>query len=609
MAKQNQLYEYYREELRYLRDQGGEFGRAHPKFAELLSMEQGADSDPFVRRLVESFAFLTARIQMKLDQDFPQISTAILDKTLPLTSQPFPAFSVAQFCPTDQLKPLGERLPREETIVELVDDSCVQFRTCYDMTCKSLEITECEFRRQFPTSQAPISRSATSAMKMSITGMEGLDLVSTVGDKICIHIADSDIQFELAEFIFNPKSLLGIEFSTGTTSECSWVVPVSDLKVLGFEPNECVLPICDGLPFQYQIVMEMLAYPAKHLFFELPVPSKLQTSELLTFDLFFYFDSSNSRLEQNVDEKTFALNCSPIVNLSRSQTISQKASTYFSDTLINPNLGDWDYEIFDLGTVLGFDENGMSYEICPFHSTEHLGRDGDQEMYFHCQRKYTDLEDGTQIANLYLSIVDLTLDIAENNKLSKLEINPLCCNRRFQSRQSSPAFDTAELRIPNNGLIESVRLVSDWRIMLRNYDENFHWGLISLLNLNFLLLKSDRQVETLRRMLELLDRQQHKSSMSSTWIDSIVAVSTSRTTDRIEDKAWSAVVEGTTIKVSLSELRNQIPGSWFVFAMGLNRFFSLHAAVNSFTQLSVFSAEDNQLLVKFPKRCGTKSLI
>jgi type VI secretion system protein ImpG len=143
---------------------------------------------------------------------------------------------------------------------------------------------------------------------------------------------------------------------------------------------------------------------------------------------------------------------------------------------------------------------------------------------------------------------------------------------------------------------------------MQNTDSRYYWQLISLLNLNYLLLNDSRKVQTLRRMLELLDRP--STAMTTSWINSIAMVSKSRTTDRIESAPWGAIADGTSIEVSLDETRgSNRPGSWFLFSCGLNHFFSLHAGINSFTQLTVTAAEDGRTLSKFTKRCGTRNLI
>jgi len=61
------LLRYYNQELRYLREMGGEFAREFPKIAGRLGMEGMEVSDPYVERLIEGCAFLAARVQLKQD--------------------------------------------------------------------------------------------------------------------------------------------------------------------------------------------------------------------------------------------------------------------------------------------------------------------------------------------------------------------------------------------------------------------------------------------------------------------------------------------------------------------------------------------------------------
>jgi len=61
---------YYLSELNYLREMGRAFGLANPSVAGLL-VERGADPD--VERLLEGFAFLTARICERVEDDVPEM--------------------------------------------------------------------------------------------------------------------------------------------------------------------------------------------------------------------------------------------------------------------------------------------------------------------------------------------------------------------------------------------------------------------------------------------------------------------------------------------------------------------------------------------------------
>lgn len=47
---------YYEAEMRYLREAGKEFSRAHPDRAAMLNLDKTGARDPYVERLFEGFA-------------------------------------------------------------------------------------------------------------------------------------------------------------------------------------------------------------------------------------------------------------------------------------------------------------------------------------------------------------------------------------------------------------------------------------------------------------------------------------------------------------------------------------------------------------------------
>ena len=72
------LIQYYERELRHLRAMGGEFAEQFPKIAARLAMTDLEVADPYVERLLEGVAFLAARVQLKLDAEFPRFTQALL---------------------------------------------------------------------------------------------------------------------------------------------------------------------------------------------------------------------------------------------------------------------------------------------------------------------------------------------------------------------------------------------------------------------------------------------------------------------------------------------------------------------------------------------------
>jgi type VI secretion system protein ImpG len=88
---------YYLDELAYLRRMGREFARTYPKIAARLELAGGLSTDPHVERLIESFAFLTARLERRLDLELPEIGASLLGVLYPNLVNPVPPLAIARF--------------------------------------------------------------------------------------------------------------------------------------------------------------------------------------------------------------------------------------------------------------------------------------------------------------------------------------------------------------------------------------------------------------------------------------------------------------------------------------------------------------------------------
>ncbi|WP_406741273.1 type VI secretion system baseplate subunit TssF [Klebsiella aerogenes] len=80
---EGKLLEYYNRELAYLREMGAEFAERYPKVAGRLGMRGIEVADPYVERMMEGFAFLTSRVQLKMDAEFPRFSQRLLEMIAP----------------------------------------------------------------------------------------------------------------------------------------------------------------------------------------------------------------------------------------------------------------------------------------------------------------------------------------------------------------------------------------------------------------------------------------------------------------------------------------------------------------------------------------------
>src|SRR3954453_18468426 len=94
------LLKYYDTELRHIRELGGEFAREFPKIAGRLSLDSFECADPYVERLLEGFAFLAARVQLKIDAEFPSFTQHMLELLYPGYLAPTPSMTLVQLRPS-----------------------------------------------------------------------------------------------------------------------------------------------------------------------------------------------------------------------------------------------------------------------------------------------------------------------------------------------------------------------------------------------------------------------------------------------------------------------------------------------------------------------------
>jgi type VI secretion system protein ImpG len=87
---------YYQSELSYLRDVGRAFAEKHPAIAGMLA-ERGGDPD--VERLLEGFAFVAARMRMRIDDALPELVEALAELLLPQLMRPWPAVTIVELRP------------------------------------------------------------------------------------------------------------------------------------------------------------------------------------------------------------------------------------------------------------------------------------------------------------------------------------------------------------------------------------------------------------------------------------------------------------------------------------------------------------------------------
>src|SRR5574340_1291672 len=139
------LLDYYQRELSYLRQAGGEFAASYPKIAHRLALSEYECRDPHVERRLECFAFLSARVNRKLDDDYTQFSNALLEQLYPHAIRPLPVTAIARFTPDPAKGSLAEgyRIPRHTSLFATTGNGeSIYFRTTTAQTLWPLRVSE-----------------------------------------------------------------------------------------------------------------------------------------------------------------------------------------------------------------------------------------------------------------------------------------------------------------------------------------------------------------------------------------------------------------------------------------------------------------------------------
>ena len=149
------LLRYYDLELQHLRGMGAEFAREFPKIAGRLGLEGFVCADPFVERLLEGVAFLTARVHLKLDAEFPRFTQSLLETIYPHYLAPTPSMTMLQFVPLLEEPALaaGYPIPRGTQVRSVtakgVTTACV-YTTGHDVTLWPIKVVEAKYYTREP---------------------------------------------------------------------------------------------------------------------------------------------------------------------------------------------------------------------------------------------------------------------------------------------------------------------------------------------------------------------------------------------------------------------------------------------------------------------------
>ena len=619
------LLRHYNEELRHLREMGAEFASQFPKIAQRLGMEGLEVADPYVERLLEGFAFLAARIQLRIDAEFPRFTHRLLEILYPQFLAPTPSMLVARLQPdlADPALAAGVTVERGSTLSARAANggTACEFRTAQAVTLLPLEITQVEYFGQtadLPPSVPADWRRYRAGLRIRLKVTAGLQFTDLALQDLRLHCTGIDeIALRLHELVCGHT--LGV-LAMPPRRPAPWceAIDADAVQATGYDDDQALLP--QALPgfAGYRLLQEYFAFPQRFLFLDLlGIGDALRNHPGDEADLVLLFDRADPALQQAVDAASLALHCVPAINLlerrcDRIHVTPEQAEFHVVPDRTRP----LDYEVHTLTEVVGFGaDNERGERFLPFYAAFHT-ESREHPAYYAVQREPRLLSTAQQRegprsgyvgTEVFIALVDPN-EAPYPASLSQLSVRALCTNRDLPLMMPVGRAD-GDLTLGHTAPVTAVHVVkgpSRPQPALR--DGALAWKLINQLTLNHLSLTDadpEQGAAALREILRLYAPAGDAAAMRQ--VDGLRRMGAKPVVRRLPMPGPIAFGRGVELTLDVDDLAFE-GASAFLLGCVLERFVARHVSLNSFTQLRVRSPARGDILTG-PARCGSRAIL
>lgn len=628
------LLDYYNRELGYLRDLGAEFAREYPKVAGRLGMDGMEVADPYVERLLEGFSFLTARIQMKMDAEFPRLSQRMLEVLHPNYLAPLPSMIIARFDPSMNEGSLarGFTLARGTALrgqIPRGEQTACEYRTAHELTLWPIRLSHAALggipvdlplaRWGMTQLQDPVRH----ALRMEFELCGGTQLEELSLDELSLFLAGQDgaMQRLLEAMISHCAGVVVHEAS----ARPSWFKRLGRDVIShdGFGDEQALLP-GDGRGFQgYRLLQEYFAFPCRYQFVRLKGLSQARTAAAghapaggtKRFAVTILLTKNMTELEGVIDAQDLALHCTPAINLfpRRADRLTLTERSHEHHVVVDRSRP-LDYEVYEVQQVLGHASAREDRQFRPFYQS-FSADDGDYGVYFNVRREPRLVSDrahrqGPRSVYLgsetFVSLVDRH-EAPHASDLRQLSVDVLCTNRDLPLLFSRGLHTDFTLRV--SAPVQAVKVLrGPSRPRAPLADGQAAWRLVSHMGLNYLQLVDLDEAQGAAALREILATFGEMGDAAvRKQIQGVRSVKARRAHRRMPVPGPIVYGRGVRVEVEIDEtaFSGQSP---FLFGAVLERFLARHVSINAFTEMHLSSLQGGYLS-GWPARVGGRTIL
>lgn len=586
-----------------MREMGSEFAEAYPKIAARLGLEGMEVLDPYVERLLEGFAFLSARVQLELELQYPAFTSNLLEIIYPHYLAPTPSMAIANFVPDEAMAGMsdGYHMARgtvlRSRIVEGCQTACT-FRTAHDITLWPLVLVEAEYiASRAALVAAGLGRDATAraGIRLRLKRMGDGPISELSADRLSIFLSGQDG----GNWILHELLATQVEgvLARSTDRRDDWKLPLPDAAIepRGYGPEDAILPTPAPSFDGYRLLQEYFAMPERFHFLDLtglrPAFAQAAGGEV---DIYLLLANGHPEAERHVSTEAFSFHATPIVNLfsKRCDRVLITDADYEQHVVVDKT-ATLDYEVMHVTKVKGISADGAAdREFLPFYSQNSLSPIGDsQDSYYSVRRRMRQRSERERLrgprtsylgSEVYLTLVDRKM-APYSAKLAQLSVEALCTNRDLPLLLATGAPDVFHL--VDGGPFKSIETpIVPTRPRSSPAHDGSAWRLISHLSLNYLSITDTALgggADALREVVGLYAPSDDRTYQRQ--LEGLVSVKSRPIVRQIPGEVLSTATRGLEITLDFDEASFE-GTSVYTLASVIERFLRKYVAINSFVE-------------------------
>ena len=272
-AMDPRLLEYYNRELQFMRETGAEFARLYPRVAARLGLDELECADPYVERLLEGFAFLAARVQLKLDARHPQFTEQLMELVYPGLLSPVPSAAVVEITPDLEEGALkeGVLVPRGSSLKTPLakgERTSCEFRTAQDVTLWPLTVTDAKYLSGAGAVSGQgltVDSRTRAAIRLRLASAGGIPISTLPIDALNLYVkATPGVASRIYEQIH--ANCVGLRVRSLPAQKADIALPASCVVEVGFDDRSALLPLPRAGFGGFRLLQEYFILPERFMF-------------------------------------------------------------------------------------------------------------------------------------------------------------------------------------------------------------------------------------------------------------------------------------------------------------------------------------------------------